>query len=162
MSISNVFSLIMSDGEDDRAEMAELRAATKKTPRFTMEGQQVVAKCVDVYDGDTAQFVYKQNGKLFRYTCRLLGINTAEMKGGQEEKARAIVARDVLRALILDRLVSLKFGPPNDPHGRPLVEVHMLNDGPLCFPPPESINQQMITGGYAQPYTGRGEKKWKA
>jgi endonuclease YncB( thermonuclease family) len=131
----------------------QLLAADKKTPKFTLCGQVVQAKCVDVYDGDTAQFVFRleMNHPLYRYSCRMTGYNSAEIKGQSvEEKEKAKIARDALKGLILGRVVTLNIGK-FDKYGRPLVSV--LVDG-------QDVNAWMISGGYGAPYTGKGEKKW--
>ena len=135
--------------------LAELAAATKKTPKYTLSGLKTYAKCVDVYDGDTIQLVFSPGAgqPIRRYSCRMRGYNSAEMKGpgvGPEEKARAVVARDALRALILGEIVRVVFYD-FDKYGRPLVDVQ-IGDTLVCA--------YMISGGYGAPYSGRGEKKY--
>ena len=68
---------------------------------FSLEGNNVSAKVVQVYDGDTCDLVFDYRGELVRYKCRLEGINTAELgkKGakGRDAKGRdAKIARNFL------------------------------------------------------------------
>lgn len=131
----------------------ELLASSIKTPKYSLDGTLVHAKCVKVYDGDTAQFVFRTDpGKpLYRYSCRMRGYNSAEIKGGSaEEKAKAVLSRDALAGLILDRVVKISLGD-FDKYGRPLVTVNV--DG-------VNVNEWMVEGGHGKPYTGAGEKVW--
>ena len=52
----------------------------KKIKRFSLENQRKIGKCVDVYDGDTIQVVFQMQSELFRWTCRLVGIDTPEIR----------------------------------------------------------------------------------
>ncbi len=131
----------------------ELTNATTKTPKFTLDGCVVRAKCVKVYDGDTAQFVFRhgEGRPLFRYSCRMMGYNSAEIHGeSAAERAAAQLAKAALAEKILGKVVLLNIGK-FDKYGRPLVVVY--NDI-------ENINKSMVAAGHGQPYTGQGEKKW--
>ena len=80
----------------------KLRGMTDtKIARFSLKGNNVSAKVVQVYDGDTCDLVFDYRGELVRYKCRLEGINTAELgkKGakGRDAKGRdAKIARNFL------------------------------------------------------------------
>ena len=59
----------------------KLRGMTDtKIARFSLKGNNVSAKVVQVYDGDTCDLVFDYRGELMRYNCRLKGINTAELR----------------------------------------------------------------------------------
>ena len=131
----------------------ELLQSNDKTPRFTLKGN-FVAKCVNVYDGDTAQFTFRlaRSFSVVRFTCRFEGYNCAEIRGKtEEERTRAKEVAAILREKILNKIVDLKVGD-FDPRGRPLVTV-CLNG--------ININQWMLDNGYGCAYNGLGEKKWK-
>jgi endonuclease YncB( thermonuclease family) len=148
----------------------ELLNSDKKAPRFSLAGLTVSAKCVDVYDGDTAQFNFRipwgsigrcgnahddiiagSVSGVIRYSCRFLDYNCAEIKTKDPaEKEAAVIARDVLRGKILGKMVTLRLGE-FDKYGRPLV--HVLCGG-------EDINKYMLDSGYGKPYCGAGEKQW--
>jgi endonuclease YncB( thermonuclease family) len=75
----------------------------------------------------------------------LRGIDSPEIKGSsEEEKARAIVARNALSAQIMGQEVSLcNIG--NEKYGRVLADVYFRK---------VHMNQWMLEQGYAQPYDG--------
>ena len=131
----------------------DLQSADIKTPKFSLKGIECEAKCVKVYDGDTAQFVFRpfSGYSHYRFSCRMTGYNSAEIKGGTaEEKSRAIAARDALKGLILDKIVTLQIGD-FDKYGRPLVNVKVDDI---------DVNMWMLANNYGKPYNGNGEKKW--
>jgi endonuclease YncB( thermonuclease family) len=130
-----------------------LMRATKKTPKFSLDGTATFAKCVDVYDGDTAQFVFRifPVGPLYRFSCRMMGYNSAEIKGQtEEERNKALEAKKALSDLILDKVVALKLGK-FDKYGRVLVTVSVNNI---------DVNKYMVDNNYGKIYTGRGAKLW--
>ena len=133
-------------------EKTSLQDTHKKTPRFYFSGV-VEAKCVSVYDGDTAQFCFKpfEGCPISRFTCRMYGYNSAEIKSkDEEEKAKAVESRDALSRLILDKIVDLEVGR-FDKYGRVLVKV---------FIEKQNVNEWMIEQGYGKEYFGKGDKKW--
>lgn len=130
----------------------ELINATSNTPKFTLSGT-VQAKCVSVYDGDTASFVFRiaPTLPLYKFSCRMIGYNSAEIRGGsEEEKKKAVESKNALSEKILNKIVTLQIGE-FDKYGRPLVIVTC--DG-------VNINQWMLTNNYGKTYNGRGEKQW--
>lgn len=65
------------------------------TPPLTLDGMFVPARLVDCYDGDTATVVLPFRGDYFKFTCRMMGIDTCEMKSKiKENKETAIKARN--------------------------------------------------------------------
>lgn len=131
----------------------ELVGADVSVPKFSFAGRQFTAKCVKVYDGDTAHFVFRPHdgAALARYICRFSGYNSAEIKGSFEaEKKKALEVRDALREKILHKVVRLTAGD-FDMYGRVLVVVEL--DG-------ENINQWMLDNDYGKPYDGKGAKIW--
>ena len=101
----------------------ELTSATDKTPPFSLNGLITNAKCTKCYDADTVHLVFHHQNKLSRWTCRLIGIDSAEIKSkDQEEKKFAIISRDYLKDMILDKIVSIKCGK-FDKYGRLLVTI---------------------------------------
>lgn len=102
-------------------------------------------RVVKVYDGDTITIVAKlpyKDSEYYRFSVRLLGIDTAEMKG--PEKDRATKARDALSARILNNTVQLR-DVATEKYGRLLANVY-LGD--------ECMNKWMLEQGHAIPYDG--------
>jgi len=99
------------------------------------------AKVVKIYDGDTVTldiklgcFVTLENEK-----CRLMGIDTPEMRG--DDKARGKLARDFLRNMILGQEVTVKtYLDKTGKYGRLLVDIY--HNGVF-------INEFLVTSGYA-------------
>ena len=49
------------------------------TPKFSLENRILPAKCLDIYDGDTATFGVIISGDLYKFSMRLSGIDTPEI-----------------------------------------------------------------------------------
>ena len=109
-------------------------------------------RVIKVYDGDTitiASHLPYNDSPLFRFSVRLNGIDTPEIKGKNEnEKKVASLARDALRDKIMQKDVKL-MGVQSEKYGRVLATVYFNN---------ENINQWMINEHYAVEYDG-GTKK---
>jgi len=110
------------------------------------------ARVTEVYDGDTvtADVDLGFMMSLRKLKVRLLGIDTAEMKGGtSESKARATQARDWLRSQILGKEIYLE-SKGLDKYGRWLGRIH--TPAGLC------CNDELINMGLATPYDGGAKK----
>ncbi len=102
-------------------------------------------KVVKVYDGDTITLATILYDVAYRFSVRLNGIDTPEMKGGSaHEKELAILARDELSKRIMNKIVTLK-NVSTEKYGRVLADVY-LDD--------ECINEWMIKMGHAKSYDG--------
>ena len=105
---------------------------------------------IKVYDGDTitiAAYMPYADGSspLFRFSVRLNGIDTPEIKGhSEEEKKAAKDARSALNEKLLHRVVALR-NVQTEKYGRILADVYL---GDL------HINQWMIDNKYAVKYDG--------
>lgn len=106
-------------------------------------------KVVKVYDGDTFTLAAKlpnTDGPVYRFTVRLNGIDTPEIKGKTAtEKELAKRARDALSAMIMNKIVVLK-NVITEKYGRLLADVYV--DDTLC------VNEYMITNKFAVKYDG--------
>lgn len=123
-------------------------------PMLSFEGQQIEAKVVSVYDGDTVKVVFPLNDKFYKWNCRLTGIDTPEIRTRcKEEKAYGYKVRDYLREKILNKVVMLKCGD-FDKYGRLLTEI-------MCIGEECSVNQWLIQNDYAFSYDGGTKKSWK-
>lgn len=90
-------------------QQAQQYFATSNIPSvpFSLAGQSMWARVHDIYDGDTLKLVLHVFGFHYIFSCRVMGIDTAEMKSGvAENKARAQRARD--------RLIQLVGGPTQE------------------------------------------------
>ena len=123
-----------------------MKANPKDIPYFSFNGIRTIAKVVKVYDGDTITIIFEYNGKMIKYSCRIFGIDTPEIRSqNPEERKLAYEARDFLRSLILNKIVHielLKF----DKYGRLLINVFTESS--------QNISDIMIEKKYAKPYFG--------
>lgn len=140
------------------ANIEQLEKSSREVPFWSFEGRTVMAKCVYVYDGDTAHFNIMTDSGLGKLRCRFAGINSAEV-GSRDpvEKALAIRARDSLADMIEGRLTMLQMGPM-DKYGRPLVVVWTVQATGAGYLAQTCINNAMLERGLAMPYDGTGEK----
>lgn len=111
-------------------------------------------RVIKVYDGDTITIASKINGlknsPLYRFSVRLNGIDTPELKGGknESEKQVAIMARDWLSGKILNKNIEL-HEVQTEKYGRLLAEVWFQG---------KNMNKEMIAQRFAVEYDG-GTKK---
>jgi len=103
------------------------------------------AKVVSVYDGDTVKITFPFRGKMFRWNCRIQGVDTPEIRTKDPiEKAEGLAARDALKEKILGRLVVVTCGK-FDKYGRLLVDIHIDGD---------SITDWLISNNHGIAYDG--------
>ena len=125
------------------------------TPEFSFENQRVVAKVVSVYDGDTIKVVFPLHETLYKWNCRLTGVDTPEIRTRCDvEKQYGYKVRDCLREKILNKIVTLKCGE-FDKYGRLLIDIE-CEDISDC-----TVNQWLINSDYAFAYDGGTKKSWK-
>lgn len=104
-------------------------------------------KVVKVYDGDTLTVGAILYEVAYRFSVRLNGIDTPELKGPHKEKA--ILARDELSKLVMNQVVHLK-NVGTEKYGRLLADVYF---GDI------HVNQWMKDKGHAVEYHG-GKKDY--
>ena len=136
-----------------------LQHATLATPLFTLRDRTFVAKCVKCYDADSIHVVILLHDVPTRFRCRLLGIDTPELRGKTPaERQHARRAREYLREHIHNKLVRIVCGD-FDKYGRLLVWVHSLDDthavgGGCKLSYSNSWNETLVDKGYACKYDG--------
>lgn len=117
---------------------------------YSLAGKKFIGKVVDVYDGDTCKIIFLQDGNFIRYTCRLLGIDTPEMKSKTDQ---AYNARNRLIQLATNIPIDLANKSTHsaitkqchantklvnvecydfDKYGRLLIKLSCI-DNPVCF-----------------------------
>ena len=153
------WAAVESDLTKFKKEFAELDTFDKtKVPPFTFKGTVVPAYCVKVYDGDTAHFVMKYNGTIVKYRFRMIGYNSPEIRGvDDEERAKGLAARDYLADRLLNKKVLLYLGD-FDKYGRPLCDIYLIDDEKnmtLANMFNNHLNSEMIKMGHGIPYNGK-------
>lgn len=129
-----------NEGKNVDLEQLRYENTTSFLPRFTS------GKIVKVYDADTFWIATYCNGVPARFRLRLAGVDTPEIKSKDPQiKAKAIFARDQVRARILNRIVQVEILPEIEKFGRLLARVSDSMG---------SINDWLISSGMAKPYFG--------
>jgi len=117
-----------------------------------MMNKTVEAKVVSVYDGDTIKAIFPLNGVLYKWNCRLSGVDTPEIRTRNErEKKYGYIVRDKLREQILDQVVNVECGEL-DKYGRLLVTVYKGE---------QDMNRWLIDNDYAFAYDGGTKQSWE-
>jgi endonuclease YncB( thermonuclease family) len=141
---------------------------------FSLNGQNLAGKVVEMYDGDTCKIVLLVNNSLQKFNCRLLGLDTPEMKPPLSKPNRdseilnahkcrnrllqlttscaceiecVMKKPDVKTLLKLNKKIITIKCYEFDKYGRLLVEL--LSDDNS-----KTINQTLIDEGYAKAYDG--------
>ena len=126
-----------------------------------MEQYIYKAKCVSVYDADSATFVVDCGFYIkHEIKTRFMGIDTPEIRTkNAEEKKLGLEARDFIRGLILRKQVTIKTylnkkkQNKKGKFGRYLVDVYYED---------HKLNDLLMLKGYAREYHGGKRKKWFA
>ena len=110
---------------------------------------------IKVYDGDTITIASKlpyDESPLYRFSVRLLGIDSPEIKGKTpEEKEAAKKSQKALENLILNKVVYLK-DMSNEKYGRILANVYVDVDSSENQ---IHVNKWMLDNKYAHEYDGK-------
>ena len=132
----------------------------EKRPHITWENTEPFVppithgEVIKVYDGDTITIASKlpyAASPLYRFSVRLAGIDSAEIKGKTErEKTMAQEAKNALQNLILHRVVTLK-NITTEKYGRLLADVYI--DG-------IHVNKWLLENNYAIAYSGGTKANW--
>jgi len=129
------------------------QCSTMNTPRFLPDLRR--GKVTSVYDGDTLTVAARHSGRgsAYRFTLRLLGIDTPEINGASaDEKRVARAARDVLSEMVLGEMVKIDVSAGFDKYGRLLAVVTHDIHG--------DVAQVLLQKGYAEEYDGGKRRKW--
>ena len=120
---------------------------------FSFKNDIKEAKVLSVYDGDTITVAFPFGDKMFRWNCRLIGVDTPELRTrNKQEKEFGYQVRDHLREKILKQMVRIECDD-FDKYGRLLVKVYKDD---------ECVNDWLVDKGYAFAYDGGTKKKWFA
>lgn len=116
-------------------------------PYFTFNGIKTKCKIASFYDGDTCKIVFKFNGKLTKLKCRLIGIDTPELKSDfVPERIAAESVKNYVSQYNSQILDVHMYG--FDKYGRTLIELFDRNSG-------FSINKLLVEYGMAYNYDGK-------
>jgi endonuclease YncB( thermonuclease family) len=137
----------------NKEQLDHLKLATDDTPEFTLEDTKTLCKVVDVYDGDTVKVVFYYKDELLKWTVRLYGINTPELRPSRKLSNRDEIirrgkeARDyvISKCKETDNMIYLHcLG--NDKYGR-LLGILYIDDSYTL-----SINDLLLKNNHAIEY----------
>jgi endonuclease YncB( thermonuclease family) len=119
---------------------------------FSFEGQTKEAKVLSVYDGDTVKIAFPLGDTMYRWNCRILGVDTPELRTRNlKEKEMGYMVRDKLREKVLDKIVNVTCGD-FDKYGRLLIKI-TCEDG-------DDVSDWLISNEYAYAYNGGTKRQW--
>tara|TARA_Y100000593_G_C4185652_1_gene274252 strand:+ start:129 stop:554 length:426 start_codon:yes stop_codon:yes gene_type:complete len=103
-----------------KLEDVELADCVKDIPNFTS------AKVVKCYDGDTVTLAVLSPDETlaYKYSVRLMGVDTPELRGPKADAENAQKARDYVSSLILGKIVNVKLESKYDKYGRLLATIY--------------------------------------
>ena len=103
------------------------------------------------YDGDTITIVSDPYGEACRFTVRISGLDTPELRGSSSlEQGAAEIVRDELKMMILNKYVRI-VSHGIDKYGRLLAEIWLDGES---IDKEYSINTWLLDMKYALPYNG--------
>ena len=106
-----------------------------------------------VYDGDSIKLIFPFHGHNYRWTCRLNGIDTPEIRSSNlHEKELGLKVRDIVREKILNKTINI-LCHSFDKYGRLLIDVYIEEN--LC------LNEWLVENSYANSYNGGTKIAWK-
>jgi endonuclease YncB( thermonuclease family) len=106
-----------------------------------------------VYDGDSITLILPFAGKMYKWRCRLLGIDTPEIRGGTTAtKEKGYAARDVLRDILMDtdNLTSIVVSCHEfDKYGRVLIRLSVNHKKYGAI---GDVSTWLVENGYGEAY----------
>jgi endonuclease YncB( thermonuclease family) len=135
----------------------QLKCSTNNIPEFSLNGYNTLSKIVDVYDGDTCKGVLYLDNKLTKFTIRMNGYDTPEIRTNDAiEKEYGIAAKIIVSRMILNKIVYLKCGKW-DKYGRLLADIYMKTPkNTIC------LNDWIIKNNLGVKYDGKTKSKFIA
>jgi endonuclease YncB( thermonuclease family) len=129
----------------------------KTVPKVPLQNQITLARIEDVYDGDTVKIIVLLAADTpLRFSLRILGIDTPELKHGEgrlpQEHLAAVKVRDYVKSLLPTNIAKVCIHDWDKYGGRVL--------GDLFLPTGENVSEILIKCGWARPYHGEKKKSW--
>jgi endonuclease YncB( thermonuclease family) len=138
---------------DNRIE--QLKSSTNNIPEFSLNGYNTIAKIVDVYDGDTCKAVFFMDDKLTKFTIRMSGYDTPEIRTNDDiEKIYGVAAKIIVSRMILNKLIYLKCYKW-DKYGRLLADIYMKTPKEMLC-----LNDWIIKNNLGVKYDGKAKSKF--
>jgi micrococcal nuclease len=128
----------------------------KMVPKVPFQNEFKNARIEEIYDGDTVKIIVLFGDVPVRFSLRILGIDTPEIKQGEgrlpEERQAAIKVRDHMRSLFPKNIAKICIREWDKYGGRVLGDLYLQSG--------ENVSDILIHGGWARPYHGEKKKEW--
>lgn len=136
----------------DKQKKALLSATKENTSAFSLKGKKCMARCIDVFDGDSITVIFLLNSKYHQFKIKMMGYNTPEIRTkNKDEKEYGEKAKKTLEEKILGKIITLECGD-FDGFGR--------LSGTVCVEG-FNVNEFMIREGYGKKYMGEKTKPFE-
>ena len=147
-----------SESRDNNKNVIDNLKTSDDAKMLSLENEIKVGYVVDVYDGDTCKINMYFKDDIYKWNCRVMGIDTPELRTRDlKEKECGYFVRDKLREKILNQIIIVKC-LNFDKYGRLLVYIYPYNDN-MIIDDNKSYNQWLIDNKYALPYDGGTKTK---
>ena len=128
----------------------------KNVPKVPFQNEYKNARIEEIYDGDTVKIIILFGDVPVRFSLRILGIDTPEIKQGEgrlpEERQASIKVRDYMRSLFPNNIAKICIRDWDKYGGRVLGDLYLQSG--------ENVSDILIHGGWARPYHGEKKKSW--
>lgn len=149
--------------EEKNQNLRDLRSCD--VPIFSMKGLTLLAKVVEIYDGDTFKAIFHfphggDENNVVKMTCRLHGIDAPEMRPRKTLENRAEHIRKAYQAR--QRLCQLLTdSPENLDDNKKLIQLHFTGTDKYgrCLVECEDVKTIMIAEGLCTAYDGGKKRK---
>ncbi|CAM9940486.1 unnamed protein product [Phaeothamnion confervicola] len=132
----------------------DLKSADMDTPLFSFDGQTVMAKVVKVIDGDSLHVVFDVSDKLYRFVCRVKGVDTPEKTSRvPSEREKALLAKETVTNMLIGKIVEVKLGE-FEKYGRLLIELDVPGQAGT------SLSEYLISKNLGRAYDGGHKVEW--
>ena len=132
------------------------RIDPKTVPKVPFQDKIIYTRIEEIYDGDTVKIIVLFGDVPVRFSLRILGIDTPEIKHSEgrlpEEHNAAVKVRDYMRSLFPKNIAKICIRDWDKYGGRVLGEL-FLETG-------ENVAEILIHQGWARPYHGEKKKPW--
>ena len=132
------------------------RIDPKTVPKVPFQDKIIFARIEEIYDGDTVKIIVLFRDIPVKFSLRIRGIDTPEIKNEEgrlpEEHTAAVKVRDYIRSFFPKNIAKICIRDWDKYGGRVLGEL-FLETG-------ENVAEILIHGGWARPYHGEKKKPW--
>lgn len=132
------------------------RIDPKTVSKVPFQDKIIFARIEEIYDGDTVKIIVLMGDVPVRFSLRIIGIDTPEIKHADgrlpEERNAAIKVRDYIRSLFPKNIAKICIRDWDKYGGRVL--------GDLFLETGESVAEILIHQGWARQYHGEKKKSW--